>query len=225
MSLRSNSPEFPHRGNRQITAPAIEPVTATELRTELRTDSTSMPDAEANGIIAQARNMIEEMSGLALINQTWRLTLDQWPGYIEPWWDGVRQTSVTELLGGRPRTITFPRYPLSAVSAVRTYNEAGTPTTQTIATYFIVDIESRPGRMGLKTGQLWPTASQAINAIQIDYVAGFGTAAADVPPVLRAAVLILAAYYYDHRGECDMRMAYAKSGAGDSVLAYISRGI
>jgi hypothetical protein len=225
MVLRANSPNFPPRGSRLVTAPAIEPVTATELRTELRTDATALPDAEANGIIAQARNMIEEMTALALINQTWRLTLDQWPGYIEPWWDGVRQTSITELTGGRPRVITFPRYPLSSVTSVLTFDEAGASTSHTVATYFVVDTENRPGRLGLKAGQLWPTATQAINAIQIDYVAGFGATAAAVPPVLRAAVLGLSAYYYDHRGECDMRQAYAKSGAGDSASAYASRGV
>lgn len=225
MALRSAYPEFPHRGNRQIAAPAIEPVTAAELRTQLRSDLGVLSDAEALSIIAQARNMIEEMSGLALINQTWRLTLDNWPGYYEPWWDGVRQAAVTELAGGRPRTITFPRYPLSSVSAVRTYDEAGNATTRTVATFFTVDIESRPGRMGLKSGQVWPTATQDINAVQIDYVAGFGAAASDVPPILRASVLTLAGYYYEHRGECDMRMAYALSGTADTVSAYMVRGI
>jgi len=225
MALRPAYEQFPHRGNRQIVAPAIEPVTAAELRTQIKADVGVVSDAEANTIIAQARNFIEEMSGLALINQTYRLTLDNWPGYYEPWWDGVRQTAVTELMGGRPRVVTFPRYPLSSISEVRTYNEAGTATVITVATFFTVDIESRPGRLGLKAGQVWPTAMQDINAVQIDYVAGFGATAISVPPILRAAVLTLAAYYYDHRGECDMQMAFKLSGTADAVAAYMVRGI
>lgn len=225
MALRPAIPQFTHRGNRRVSGPAAEPVTAAEFRTFVKADVGVVSDAEANSYITQAREFIEEIEGIAFVNETWRLSLDNWPGYIEPWWDGVREMAVTELTSGRPRVLYFPRYPLSSVSSVKTYDEASNETTVTINQVFDVDTESRPGRLGLKFGQTWPTATRPINAIQIDYVAGFGAAATDVPVGLRAAVLNLAGYYYEHRGECDMRTAYMKSGASDVLAAYRSRGI
>lgn len=224
MAIRPPLTFFTDRGNRLVTAPAAEPVTAAELRTQLKRTGDELPDSEATLLIEEARQFIENYSGLALINQTWRLMLDAWPGYVEPWWDGVREMSITELSGGRPLTLEFPRYPLSSLTSVKTYDEADVETNVNISTTFNVDTERRPGRLGLKPGKTWPMATRGFNAVQIDYVAGFGSAASNVPASLRAAVLSLASYYYDHRGECDMTEAFAKSGSADLVRMHMIRG-
>lgn len=225
MALRPSVAQHPGRGNRLVTAPAVEPVTATELRTQLKRTGDELPDAEAETLITEARQFIEEYSGLALITQTWRLTMDGWPGYVEPWWDGVREMAISALATGNPITLVFPRYPLSAVSSVKTYDEDDAETVVSISSTFNIDTEQRPGRMRLKPGQVWPSATRGFNAVQIDYVAGFGAAAGNVPVSLRGAVLSLAAYYYDHRGECDMTEAFCKSGADTSVRMHMIRGL
>ena len=89
MSLRPAVSLYQQRGSVLVTAPGSEPVTATELRTHLRTDSTELPDAEANALIADARSEIENMIGLAFISQSWRLSIDRWPAGGEAWWDGT----------------------------------------------------------------------------------------------------------------------------------------
>lgn len=225
MALRATQKHFEGRGNRLVTAPAAEPVTAAELRTQLKRTGDELPDAEAAGLIVEAREFIENYSGIALINQTWRLTLDNWPGYVEPWWDGVREMAISALSGGAPLTLEFPRYPLSSVVSIKTYNEGDAETIVNIATTFNIDTERRPGRMRLKPGKTWPVAAREFNAIQIEYVAGFGATAGDVPASLRSAVLALAAYYYDHRGECEMTEAFLKSGAAESVRMHMIRGL
>jgi len=225
MALRPALQVNPPRGHRRVSAPAIEPVTATEFRTYIKADSGVVADAEANSYIAQAREFIEEKTGLALITQTWRMSLDAWPGYREFWWDGVRETAVTELLTGTPRVLAFPRYPLASITSVKTYDEASTETTVIVADLFDIDTETRPGRLSLKFGQLWPLATRPVNAIMIDYVAGFGAAATDVPAGLRGAVLTLAGYLYEHRGECEMTQAYMKSGAYEAASMHAIRGL
>lgn len=217
MALRHKTFLTDYRGHIRTVEPAAEPVLAEELRTFLKESFDVLQDTEAEFYIQQAREYLEELTGLAFITQTWQLALDKWPGYIEPWWDGVRELPVTELTAGRPRSLTLPRYPLQSISSVTTYDEAGTSATPSVATYFDIDTVSRPGRLSLKFGQQWPLATRPTNAITINYVAGFGDDLGDVPAVIRGAVLHMAGYLYQHRGECDMREAAAKSGATDLV--------
>jgi uncharacterized phiE125 gp8 family phage protein len=222
MALRAPVALHQFRANVQTTAPAVEPVTAAELRTFLRETATGLPDAEANAFIAEAREYIEEMSGLALITQTWLVALDSWPAGKSEWWDGVRQGSIVELYGPSSYSdIALPRYPLQSIAGVNVYDEDGNATAVTVASVFDVDTYSAPGRIALKRGATWPVALRAINAIEITYVAGYGDAASDVPATLRGAVKKMAGSLYAHRGDgCDVADAYSMSGAAGMVGAY-----
>jgi len=56
-------------------------------------------------------------------------------------------------------------------------------------------------------------------ALDVTYTTGYGTIN-DVPINIKMAVLNLAAYMYEHRGECDAAQALYKSGAADMVASY-----
>lgn len=221
MSLRASVPLYQQRGLVLVTAPASEPVTAAELRTHLRADSTELPDAEANALVTDARSEIETMTGLAFITQTWRLALDRWPTGGEEWWDGVREGSITDLYGSNTlRSVDLPRWPLASITSVTTYDEASNSSAVTVANVFDVDTYRIPGRMTLKRGAAWPVALRGSNAIEIVYVAGY-TSAANVPAPMKRAVKQLAAYLYSHRGDdCDPKEAYVSSGAEAILAAY-----
>lgn len=221
MSLRAPVSLYQHRGSVIVTPPATEPVTAADLRTHLATDATALPDPEANALIAEAREYIENASGLAFISQTWRLALDRWPAGNEAWWDGVRDGSIADLYGSNTlRTVELPKWPLASITSVTTYDEASNATSVTVADFFDVDLYSRPGRLSIKRGQTWPIALRPVNAIEIDYVAGYPNAAA-VPNPMERAVKQLAAYLYAHRGdECDPKDAYQASGAERIMAQY-----
>jgi uncharacterized phiE125 gp8 family phage protein len=214
MSIRIAVPLYQQRGSVLVTAPATEPVTASELRTHLRADSTELPDAEANGIIAEARSYIENETGVAMISQTWRLAIDRWPAGGEAWWDGVREMSITELYRSNSlQSVTPPRWPLASITSITTFDEDSNSTSVTTANVFDVDTYRIPGRITLKRGQTWPIALRASNAIEIVYVAGYANAAA-VPATMKRAVKQLAAFLYSNRGDdCDPVDAYHKSGA------------
>lgn len=225
MALRPATQNYYQRGHQRVTAPALEPISTNQLRTYLKVDDVTLPTIEANDLITQARDYIENKSGLALIDQVWRLSLDRWPGHIEPWWDGLRQMPVSELTRGSARPIFIPRFPLVTIDSITVYNEASVATSVSVASTFDVDTQQMPGRIALKFGQTWPIASRAINAIEIVYTAGYGETQNDVPATLQRAVLSFAAYLYDHRGECDLAEAYKKSGAESFVATYSSRSI
>jgi hypothetical protein len=154
MSIRAAVPLYQFRGSVITSAPASEPVTAAELRTHLRTDSTELPDAEANALITDARTEIENMTGLAFITQSWRLSIDRWPSGGEAWWDGVREISITELYNSNTyQSVALPRYPLQSITSVTVYDEESNSTAITVANVFDVDTYQTPGRMTLKRGQ------------------------------------------------------------------------
>lgn len=216
MSLLPPRDLHQYRGHVQTTAPAAEPVTPTEMRSYLRETTSGLSDAAADDLIAEARELIENNTGLSLITQGWTLALDRWPnGSKEPWWDGVMQGAISELYNGQYATsLSMPRYPLQAVDSVTVYDEDSDATSVTVATTFDVDTYSTPGRMTLRSGKTWPVALRANNAIIIVYTSGYGDASTDVPAGLRRAVKQVAAYLHTHRGdECDMGDALAAAGS------------
>ena len=219
MSLRPAIPLYQHRGSVLVTAPGSEPVAAADLRTHLRVDATELPDGEANSLIAEARQMIEDHYGLAFISQSWRMTIDRWPAASEAWWDGVRQMHINEIYGGH-KSLELPRWPLASITSVTVYDEASNSSAVTVADTFDVDIYSRPGRMTLKNGSTWPVALRANNAIEIVYVAGYANAGA-VPATLKRAVKQLAAFLYVNRGDnCSPADAFDKSGVAGLMSSY-----
>lgn len=221
MSLRASVPLYQFRGSVLTSAPASEPVTAAELRTHLRTDSTELPDAEANALITDARTEIENMTGLAFITQSWRLSIDRWPAGGEAWWDGVREMSITELYRTSTiQSLALPRWPLVSITSVTVYDEDSNSTVVNVANTFDVDTYQTPGRITLKRGQTWPVALRANDAIQVIYVAGYTNAAA-VPSPMKRAVKQLAAFLYSHRGDdCNPKDAYDSSGAAGIMNQY-----
>jgi uncharacterized phiE125 gp8 family phage protein len=61
-------------------------------------------------------------------------------------------------------------------------------------------LDDNPPRIVLPPTELWPiTMAYQRGAVEVDFVAGYGEAAGSVPPMLRQAVKILAAHWYEHR--------------------------
>ena len=213
MSLREPIKLYAYRGHVVVTKPASEPMMASTLRDHLRETTSGLPDAEANDLIADARQMIEDQLGIAFLTQTWRLSLDTWPLGNGPWWEGRRQGALVDMQGV-PRAIELPRWPLQSLSAVRVYDEYGTPTTVNTASTFDIDTYQTPGRMALKFGATWPIALRDFNGIEIDYVVGYGTTGASVPTSLIRALKLVASYLYSHRGDdCSVGDALASAGS------------
>ena len=183
------------------THPAIEPVTLEEFKSYLRIEGAG-EDRELVDLIEEARQWIEDQTGLALITQTWLLSLDRWPRGESEWWDGTRQGSILELhstAGSAP--IEIPRFPLQSVTSVTTYASDGTSTVVDVAATFDVDTNQTKGRVTPKDTVVWSPDLRQTNAIEVVYLSGYGDTEADVPRPLRRAVKQVAAGLYTHRGD------------------------
>lgn len=215
MTLRPVEKLYPFKGHRIETAPAVEPVTAAELRTHLGETTAGLSDTEAEALITAARSMLEEQTGLALITQTWTLVYDNWPNGRADWWDGVRQGYIGDIAGASADiALMLPRYPLQSIDGVNTYAADGTSTAIDVAATFDTDTYQKPGRMALKFGATWPTSVRPTNGVEISYIAGYGDTASDVPEAIKLAIKMLASNLYTHKGdECATSDPMKASGA------------
>ena len=218
MALRTPIARTAYTGLQRISGPSSEPVSLAELKAQLGLDESSSADDPRLFLLATAaREMVEQYTGLALMTQQWRITLDRWPGARAAWWDGVQQGALSELEGaGPPAWVILPRYPLVSVDAVRVYDEADNVATVSVAQTFVVDTQQQPGRMVLRNGATWPVALRVVNGIEIDFTSGY----TQVPASLKLAVLQVASYLYGHPGDCTAEHAILHSGAQALLGAY-----
>lgn len=159
------------------TAPTTEPVTTAEAKTHLRV-TISDDDTYIGTLITVARRHVETITGRALINQTWDYFLDNFPS-------------------GDKIVIPLPR--LSSVTSVK-YTDKDNVQTTFAASKYIVDTNNEPGQIVLAYGESWPTFTpRPINAVEIRFVAGYGSGAASVPEGIKQAMLLLIAHWYENR--------------------------
>lgn len=159
------------------TAPTSEPVTTAEAKTHLRV-TTSDDDTYIGTLITVARKHVETITGRALINQTWDYFLDNFPP-------------------GDKIVIPLPR--LSSVTSVKYTDKDNVQTVFSSGSY-IVDTNNEPGQIVLAYGESWPTFTpRPINAVEIRFVAGYGSGAANVPEGVKQAMLLLIAHWYENR--------------------------
>jgi uncharacterized phiE125 gp8 family phage protein len=156
------------------TPPAEEPVSLDEAKAHLRVDSTD-DDALIASLIAAARTRAEWHTGRALVTQGWTLWLDR-------------------DVAGPGAALPLP--PLQSVASVTLYAAGGDGTVLGTGDYF-VDAASQPGRVCFVV----PLANlRPLNSVAIAYIAGYGGADA-VPQPIKAAILMMVAALYSHRGD------------------------
>jgi len=148
------------------TAPAIEPVTATEAKAALSIDGSDR-DTQVTAAIVAAREAVEAYTNRALITQTLEAAFDEIPG----------------------RMVILPRPRLISVSSVTYYPDSGSGSVVDADDYH-VDSYGEPGGFTLTGAAEWPTSTpRTTNMLVVRYVAGYGATAADVPRALREAII------------------------------------
>lgn len=164
-------------GLKLVAAPAVEPITLAEAKAHIRS-VTNDEDTLVTRWIAGARRRAQTFTQRVFITQTWEWLLDG----FDRW------------------QLELPNGPLQSVTSVKYLDEAGVEQTLAPARY-IVDAKSDPGRITPAYGDAWPTTLCRINAVTIQFVAGYGAAAADVPEEIKIAMLLMIAHLDQHRSE------------------------
>jgi len=156
-----------------LAGPATEPLSLGEAKAFLKVEDAA-EDGLIATLIAAARLHVEGTTGRAAVAQTWRLVLDAWP------------------LDGEVR---LPVGPVQSLVAVTGYDDEGEAH------------ELELGQFALFGGELLLVPANVEGApglrrrrgLEVDYVAGYGSEADDVPADLRQAMLALVAYWHANR--------------------------
>lgn len=175
----------------QTTPPAIEPVSIEDVQLHSR-----IIDSEEETLlllmIGAARRYAEMYTGRSFITQSWRLVMDDWPG---PSLMGVPYGVPYSMPG---HAVQLERGPVLTVDSIK-YLQAGATITLDPATY-VSDLSGPVPRITPVFGQIWPPISTPqIGNVQVNYTAGYGPAASDVPEGIRHWILVRVATMYENR--------------------------
>ncbi len=161
-----------------VTAPGSMPVTVAEVALQVRfdlTDESDLIDIYIAAITAKAESRLKR----ALITQTWKVELFKFPADSE---------GIPLFMG-----------PVSAVNSVKYLDVDGDLQTLSDSVYSLVnDGEDNRPRVILDYDQTWPSCREQTGSVVVEYVAGYGVAAA-VPNAIKAWILINVATLYENR--------------------------
>ena len=159
-----------------------------EIKAHLRVE-TADEDVYLGELAAAAVAHVEAASGKRLIDQTWRIYLDDWPQ--RPW-------------------IELPLSPVRSIVAINVFDEQGVATAIAPGQWQL-DAVSDPPRLVVDDVA---APARAINGIEIEVAAGYGESGTDVPDGLKRAILVLAAHWYEARGSAIDAAALGREPAG-----------
>lgn len=175
-----------------VTAPTEYPVTKEEAKAHLRYEDDE-EDALVNTLIAAATDSAETFTRRRLVTQTWKLFLDDFPRCQEDYYF--------------PGEIALPFPPLQSVTHVKYYNSDGALTTISSADYLVLP-NDLPGRVTPIVGNSWPYDVQyRPDAVEVQYVCGYGAASA-VPAAIKQAILLILGHLYENRQEVSPNQLY-----------------
>lgn len=154
---------------RLITPPAQLAVTLDEAKANLRIDGSDL-DTVITAWLEGITAHAQHVMGRSIVNQTWRRTLDGFSDQVELY-----------------------NAPVSSVVSVKYYDASNVQ--QTLASGFILDKESEPGI--LFPVSTWPETYDRPDAVQIDYIAGYGADATATPKGIKLYILAKLAEQFD----------------------------
>jgi len=128
-----------------------------------------------DGLITAARRHCEIYTGRSFIDTVWKLTTDSFPDMYE-----------------------LPRSPVSAVASIKYYDVDDAQQTLAAA-YYDTDFQNEPARIVQDPDYTWPDTYGKINAVEVNFTAGYGVLASDVPEQIKLAIKMLAAHWYENR--------------------------
>lgn len=181
-----------------ISAPSVEPVSLAEAKEHAEVEH-SDHDALLQRLVSAAVAYVDASGvlGRAMISQTWAQT-----GY--GWRDRVELTMT----------------PVQSLSAVKYFDVYNVEQTATLSDFRLLGtaLNSYVEPVGS-----WPQAFDRPDALKLEYVAGYGDAASDVPQTLRNAILMLVGHWYENR-EAYSEMAPKRVPMGFDALIGVERG-
>lgn len=182
-----------------ITGANIEPLTLNEVKTHLRLDGNSSFDSQLNNLIKVAREYCEQITGRDLINKTYRA-----------------------LLNCMPRKLKIKKSKLQSILSIKYYSNGILeilPSNQ----YYIT--QSNDYALLIVNNDLQLNLDDREQAVNIDFIAGYGATADTVPQGLKQAMLSYIVYLFENAGDCaeqgQFENLFANYKIAENVLFFV----
>lgn len=163
------------RSTELVTAATENAITLDEAKAHCRVDF-DQDDAYLLSLIKVAQAMVEKLTWRKLITSTWKTHYDEFPCVIQ-----------------------LPLGNIQSITAIEYVDDAGASQTLSSSLYQ-TDLIKQPARISPAYNEDWPSTRDQMNAVSVEYVAGYGSASA-VPEALKHAALLLIGHYYENREE------------------------
>jgi uncharacterized phiE125 gp8 family phage protein len=193
-----------YRSLTRAAQPVVEPVSLADAKTHLRVDTES-DDDHIVALITAAREWCENYTQRTFIHTQWTMTFDTFPWEIE-----LPRPPVAVASGNTATTITY---------AMETGGTATLSTSQ-----YRVDRTAEPGVIRTVYAGTWPSHLLDRNSISVTWWGGYGEDGTKVPKVVRSAILMLVAYWYERRLAADQIASNAVPFGVSSMLDSIKWG-
>lgn len=159
------------------TAAVNPPVSTSDMKNFLRVVH-SEDDTEIAAQVLEAKKRLQNWTGRVFINEVWYLYLDKFPV-------------------GDEITLEWP--PLVSVDSITYTDENGTTGQTFSSSNYEVSTSGDQGRVRLLSGQSWPNTKDLYDAVTIEFTAGYGANASDVPEDIKAAIKLKVGDLYENR--------------------------
>ena len=179
--------------------PAVEPLELEEAKLWLKVpESMTADDDLIEALVVEARQYVERATGRALIEQT-----------IVEYWDGFPAA------GDKfPRVLVPSVAPVVSVVELAYVADGAAPGDYTVwdntdSVNYQLDLVSGTNGIGgarivRNSGVSWPETDDYPNAVRVEYEAGYGAAASDIPgPIRQAIKRLIGSWYYGRKGGWD----------------------
>ena len=182
--------------NPSLNTPGTNPAfDIAEVKAHLRI-STSADDTELTYLCQAAVDAIQSYCGRCLITSTWIWVLDSFGArgrradddfWFQRYPTGERVSAVLEV----------PIKPLVSVQSIIYVDDAGNQQTLGTDQY---QIDARRGRLAPAVNTTWPTTQRdRLNAVTINFTAGYGDTKASIPAKMRHALFMLVGHWNENR--------------------------
>jgi uncharacterized phiE125 gp8 family phage protein len=159
---------------KQLQSSTTPAITLADAKQHLRVDVDD-DDALIETLVSVVYQAAQERTERTLLQATWRLSLDAFTF-----------------------TMLLPKPPCVSVQSVKYIDTNGTEQTLDPATY-VLDTQSEPARLTPAPNCTWPATQARINAVWVDYTAGYGVEPASIPTPIVQWMKLAMSDLYDNR--------------------------
>lgn len=157
-----------------VTAPSTYPITTAAAKLHLRVDA-SDEDTLIDALITAATEMAEQHTGRAIMQQTWQLTLDEFPEYFE-----------------------LTRVPVQSITSITYVDTAGATQTLSNTQYALAQDDFGFARIDPTYDAVWPDTRLQPGAVTVIFVCGYASASV-VPESIKQWIKLMVAAMYENR--------------------------